>query len=550
MITKQMVFLVVDDFEPMRKVTAGQLRAIGAAIILTAANGAEAMTLLHTHRVNMILSDWNMPVMTGLELLKLVRADKKLSRIPFIMITAEAERHRVDEAIAWGVSDLLVKPYTANNLSIHIEKALTVGPMLALSDLPTLPIQDAAASAIKNTQDNVHPTILVVDDTPDNLMLISNLFKDEYRVRIAHNGTKALSICQSNDPPDLVLLDIMMPGMDGLEVARRMREHPVSESIPVIFVTAMDSDEARLKGMALGAIDFVTKPIEPDVLKPRVRNFMHFVELHKQLQINYDAMLELARLREDVEHITRHDMREPLAGVIGLLQALEEEDGLSNQQIAQLRVVEETALQALNMINMSTELFKIETGRFKLNAQPVKITSILHRIVDISRSTYAGKHLIIAIDTDQLLSEETPLVLGDAMFCYSLFQNLIKNACEASPEKGRVTVTLNHVTPLEIVIVNKGAVPVEIREHFFDKFITFGKQGGTGLGTYSARLLTEAQNGTLTLNVSDPENTTTLTVTLPRYDNGQAGCHLPSRDYGAILRSISPAVAPSFSTIC
>jgi CheY-like chemotaxis protein len=550
MITKQMVFLVIDDFEPMRKVTTGQLRSMGATIILTAANGAEAMTLLRTHRVNMILSDWNMPVMTGLELLKLVRADKKLSRIPFIMITAEAERHRVDEAIAWGVSDLLVKPYTANNLSMHIEKALTIRPKQALSDLPTLSIQDAPASAVASTQLIDRPTILVVDDTPDNLMLVSNLFKDEYRVRIAHNGQKALSICQSNDPPDLVLLDIMMPGMDGLEVARRMREHPVSEPIPVIFVTAMNSDEARLKGMALGAIDFVTKPIDPDLLKPRVRNFMHFVELHKQLQINYDAMLELARLREDVEHITRHDMKEPLAGVIGLLQALEEEDGISNKQIAQLRVVEETALQTLNMINMSTELFKIETGRFKLNAQPVKITSILHRIVDISRSSFTAKHLSIAIDTDRLVGEETPLLLGDAMFCYSLFQNLIKNACEASPEKGRVTVTLNNVAPLEIVIVNEGAVPVEIREHFFDKFITFGKKGGTGLGTYSARLLTEAQNGTLTLQVSDVDNSTTLTVTLPRYDNGQIGSHPTSCDFAAILRSISPSATPSFSAIC
>lgn len=516
MLTKLTVFLVVDDFEPMRKVTAGQLRSMGARVILTAANGAEAMNLLRNNRVNMILSDWNMPVMSGLELLKLVRADKKLSQIPFIMITAEAERHRVDEAITWGVSDLLVKPYTANNLSIHIKKALTIRPNLSVSDLPTLSVKDTPVSPVTDTHD-ARPTILVVDDTPDNLMLLSNLFKDEYRVRITHNGQKALDICQSNDPPDLVLLDIMMPDMDGLEVAHHMREHPLSESIPVIFVTAMNSDEARLKGMALGAVDFVTKPIDPDILKPRVRNFMHFVELHKQLQINYDAMLELARLREDVEHITRHDMREPLAGVIGLLQALEEEDAMSNKQIAQLRVIEETALQALNMINMSTELFKIETGRFRLNAKPVKIASILHRIVDISRATFAEKHLSIAIDTDQLVGEEISQVLGDAMFCYSLFQNLIKNACEASPEKAQVTVTLNNVNPLEVVIVNKGAVPVEIREHFFEKFITFGKQGGTGLGTYSARLLTEAQNGTLTLQVSEPENKTTITVKLPRY---------------------------------
>ena len=91
-----------------------------------------------------------------------------------------------------------------------------------------------------------------------------------------------------------------------------MREHPCSEHIPVIFVTAMTGEDARLKGLELGAVDFVTKPIDPDVLKPRVRNFMRYVELHKQLQADYDCDAGAARLREDVEHITRHDMKGPL----------------------------------------------------------------------------------------------------------------------------------------------------------------------------------------------------------------------------------------------
>jgi len=115
----------------------------------------------------------------------------------------------------------------------------------------------------------------------DNLLMLSHLFMDKYQVRITHTGEKALEICQSNTPPDLVLLDIMMPGMDGFEVARRMREHPTSEAIPVIFVTAMTGDDARLKGLELGAVDFVTKPVDPDMLKLRVRNFMRFVEQRK-----------------------------------------------------------------------------------------------------------------------------------------------------------------------------------------------------------------------------------------------------------------------------
>jgi signal transduction histidine kinase len=326
-----------------------------------------------------------------------------------------------------------------------------------------------------------------------------------------------LGICQSNNPPDLVLLDIMMPGMDGFEVARRMREHPTSEAIPVIFVTAMTGDDARLKGLELGAVDFVAKPIDPDVLKPRVRNFMRYVELNKQLQADYDGMLELARLREDVEHITRHDLKGPLAGMIGLVQSLAEDDSINRKQVEQLREVEKTALQVLDMINLSSELFKIETGRFKLDAKPIRIGDILRRIVEISRTTFAEKHLTISVETDLLVGREMPQALGDAMFCYSLFQNLIKNACEAAPEKSLIAVTLNDETPLRIVIQNKGPVPIEIRERFFDKFITHGKEGGTGLGTYSAKLLAEAQNGKISLDVSDQEKQTTVTVTLPRY---------------------------------
>jgi len=228
-------------------------------------------------------------------------------------------------------------------------------------------------------------------------------------------------------------------------------------------------------------------------------------------------MLALARLHEDVENIMRHDLKGPLAGVIGLVQALIDDTATNRKQAEQLRVVEENALQVLDMINLSSELFKIETGRFTLDARPVVIGDILRRIVEIARATFAEKHLTITITSNLQVGKKMPQAVGDAMFCYSLFQNLIKNACEAAPEKSQVAVSLNIETPLRITIRNQGAVPAEIRARFFDKFVTHGKPGGTGLGTYSARLLAEAQNGTATLAVSDPEDLTTITVTLPRH---------------------------------
>jgi CheY-like chemotaxis protein len=433
------------------------------------------------------------------------------------MITAESERNHVVETINSGVSDLLIKPYTADSLARHIIKTLTWHSRTESADPSPLATRLQVPAIEEVSRDAMRPSILVVDDSADNLQLLSYIFKEQYQVRIANSGKKALAICQSNNPPDLVLLDIMMPDMDGFEVAKLMREHSTSETIPVIFVTSMTGDFERHKCMELGAIDFVTKPIDPDMIKLRVHNFMRYVMLNKQLQINYDYMLELARLRENVEHITRHDMKGPLAGVIGMVQALTYDITLNTEQIRQLHKTEDTAFDVLDMINLSSEIFKIETGRFKLDAKPVMISSILHRIAEISRTTFANKNIIVELDTDMPSSSHALKAMGDATLCYSLFQNLIKNACEAAPEASHVSITMLDEDPLHIVIRNKGVVPAEIRERFFDKFVTLGKPGGTGLGTYSAKALAVAQNGNVDMEVSDVENHTTITVTLPRY---------------------------------
>ncbi len=538
---KQGTFLVVDDFDSMRKVTINQLRQLGATRIVEAGNGAEAAKILVRQPITMVLCDWNMPVMSGLELLLTIRSNAKLFALPFLMITAEAERDRVQQAIQAGVSELLVKPYTAGRFSERIERALqwkprqnhpidpvaamagsgvvvksaanTVSappPATAASSTPTAaPVTPAPGSAPER------PTILVVDDTPDNLHLLSQLFKDEYRVKIAHNGEKALTICHSDSPPDLILLDIMMQGMDGFEVAQRLRGHPSSEHIPVIFVTALTGEDARLKGMELGAVDFVTKPIDPDSLKVRVKNFMRYVELHRQLQADYDEMMEVDRLKEDVERITRHDMKGPLAGVIGLVQSLSGADNLTPDQRESMRMIEETTLQVLDMINLSNELFKIETGRFVLKPQVMMVAEIIRRIAELVRHTFAVRNLTVAVATPHGVADDQLMAIGDTMLCYSLFQNLIKNACEAAPDDSTVTITILTGSPMRITIENSGVVPAAIRDSFFEKFATAGKQGGTGLGTYSAKMLVEAQAGTIAMETSDEKNQTRITLTLP-----------------------------------
>ncbi len=118
------------------------------------------------------------------------------------------------------------------------------------------------------------PSILVVDDTPDNLVMINNLLKDRYRVRVANNGEKGLRIAFSDSPPDLILLDIMMPVMDGYETCRQLKENPATNAIPVIFLTAKSEVEDEEHGLALGAVDYITKPISPPILMARLQTHL------------------------------------------------------------------------------------------------------------------------------------------------------------------------------------------------------------------------------------------------------------------------------------
>ncbi len=128
------------------------------------------------------------------------------------------------------------------------------------------------------------PTVLVVDDTPDNLSLMSELLEDEYRVRIANNGAKALKIAGSANPPDIILLDIMMPVMDGYEVCRSLKENAATRDIPLIFLTAKAQVEDEMKGFSLGAVDYITKPISPPVVLARVKTHLQLKQMRDYLK--------------------------------------------------------------------------------------------------------------------------------------------------------------------------------------------------------------------------------------------------------------------------
>ncbi len=142
-------------------------------------------------------------------------------------------------------------------------------------------------------------TILVVDDTPANLSLMSSLLKDTYKVKVANSGARAMEIAQSDPPPDLILLDIMMPEIDGYEVCRRLKAQEATKDIPIIFITAMGDVENESMGFALGAVDYITKPFNKTVVKARIRVHMQLKRQSRLLEnlVFLDALTEVPNRR-------------------------------------------------------------------------------------------------------------------------------------------------------------------------------------------------------------------------------------------------------------
>ena len=145
------------------------------------------------------------------------------------------------------------------------------------------------------------PTILVVDDTPTNIDVLRGILREDYKVKVATSGQKALEIASAPPPPDLILLDIMMPGLDGYDVCRRLKQQALTKDVPVIFVTAMDETGDEAEGFAAGGVDYITKPVSAPIVRARVRSHLNLFDQARHLsQLVDDRTRELEQSRLDI----------------------------------------------------------------------------------------------------------------------------------------------------------------------------------------------------------------------------------------------------------
>lgn len=360
--------------------------------------------------------------------------------------------------------------------------------------------------------DATAPRLLIVDDEPLNVKVLVDVLKDDYTLVVAKDGEQALRrVADADVLPDLVLLDVMMPVMDGHEVCRRLKADPATAVIPVIFVTAMSQDEDEAAGFALGAVDYITKPISPEKVKARVRTHLALKAARADLE-EKNALLEASiKVREDMERIMRHDLKGPLNAIIGFPQILLEGDDVSERTVKILTSIRDSGYRMLNMINMSLDLVRMERGSYETAAIDVSVVDSVAGVCEELRPLLDayGINRTVEVPPDMR-------VLAEELLLHSLIVNLMKNAIEASPSGGDISVRATREPGVvRLRIENTGEVPGAIRDRFFEKYVTSGKQGGTGLGTYSARLMAETLDGTLTLDCETPGRTAVV-LTLPR----------------------------------
>ncbi len=359
--------------------------------------------------------------------------------------------------------------------------------------------------------------IIIVDDTPENLTVLRDLLTREgYRVRPVLQGEMALRIARK-EPPDLILLDVLMPGLNGYETCERLKADPLTADCPVLFISALDGTSDKVRGFQAGGLDYITKPFRQEEVLARVRTHLALRTAQKMLKAQNAALVAAANLQADVERILRHDLRGPLANIIAFSELIAQESGAATQTKENAQIISGAAYSALSMVHGSFDLLRMERGSYQLQAETFAVRDLLQQIFREMSAVARQKSISLRISDESGADEPGFLIAGERLLTRSLFYNLLKNAIEASPVAGEVHVSLACRAAermVEVRLHNFGEVPETLRENFFEKYATANKLGGSGLGTYSARLMALTQGGSISLDASTPGQTI-LAVILP-----------------------------------
>jgi signal transduction histidine kinase len=371
--------------------------------------------------------------------------------------------------------------------------------------------------------------VLVVDDTPTNIAVISGVLKDSFRIKVATNGKKALAIARASDKPDLILLDIVMPGLDGYEVCHRLKSNPATRDIPVIFLTGVTDAEHEEKGFEVGAVDYIHKPFSSPIILARVKSQLALQTALRQAREARDRAEELLRvLQSELSGVARsttmgeiaasiaHEIKQPLAAVVtnadaGLRWLNKQPPDLDEVRAVLKRIVKEgeRGSDVIGSIRRMLEKDDLERARLDIN-------DLIREVMRLVQGELENR----GVSSRPELAEDLPRILADRIQLRQVILNLIMNAVEAMvsvSDRARVLAVRSEKHGDEGVLVeveDSGiGIASEDMDRIFETFFTT-KSEGMGMGLSICRSIVESHGGRISASRAKPHGSV-FQVVLP-----------------------------------
>ena len=344
--------------------------------------------------------------------------------------------------------------------------------------------------------------LLVVDDVQTNVLLLKALLsKEGYGILVATNGQEALEVIR-NENPDLILLDVMMPGMDGFEVAERLKSEEYRCEIPIIFLTALDDTQSIVNGFKLGAGDFISKPFRKEELMVRIKHQLSLVAARRIIEEKNEELRKTIAGRDKMYSVIAHDLRSPMASMKMLLNTIMmsvEKDKIDPDIFDMLEMSNKTSEEVFSLLDNLLKWTKSQLGKLTVIPQKLDISGLADGVVEVMNSVAEVKHIKL-IRTDH----ESFFVYVDIEMIKSVLRNLISNAVKFSNPDSEIKVGIKAEDGKVIVSVTdsgKGIKKEDQHKLLKDSthFTTYGtnSEEGSGLGLLLCRDFARKNGGEL-----------------------------------------------------
>ena len=459
---------------------------------LTAVDGLAGLEIARREHPDAVLVDLLLPKLDGWSVTRAIREEPWAKEIPIIAVSALAMEADRERARAAGCDDFVTKPYAPAELRAVLSRFFTEASAPKIATRPA----DLPASGIEPSERLGR--VLVVDDEPANVEhIVRRLSGNGYETLTASNGHDAIAVA-TKEQPDLILMDVMMPGLDGWQATKLLKGDPKTANIPVVFVTARDRPEDVAAGFEAGGMMYVNKPVEPVELFARVRNAIYMKRLQDDLRHKNEDLQRLESSRQELIGMLGHDIRNLANSVVAFLQlARMGELTPDRPEFAQLLGLSEANIaEVLRMVNALLDVYKMEEGRLEAVAGVNKLNEVVKR----SLSQLIPEAMAKGIALVEQIPEDTTVFI-DAGLVVRVLTNLISNAIKHTPGGGTITVDAQPASADSIVVrvTDTGpGIPEADASHVFDRFYqtdTGRSRGGTGLGLAFCKLAVELHGG-------------------------------------------------------